>query len=1717
MSIEAEAKRLFQAARDKPAEQRTSFLDEACEDATLRARIEALLAAHDELGAFLADPDAEDRHPDEGPGAVVDRYKLLQQIGEGGFGVVYMAEQIEPVRRKVALKVLKPGMDTKQVIARFEAERQALALMEHPNIARVLDAGTTRRGHPYFVMELVKGVPITQYADEAKLDTRERLKLFQPVCHAIQHAHQKGIIHRDLKPSNILVTLHDGRPVPKVIDFGIAKATDHRLTEKTLFTEFRQMVGTPEYMAPEQAELSGLDIDTRADIYSLGVLLYEILTGKKPFDFETLMREGYGEILRYIREVDPPKPSTRVSTLGADASVLAHNRHTEPKMLGRLLRGDLDWIVMRALEKDRNRRYETANALAMDVERFLSDQAVVATPPSAMYRARKYVRRHRAAVVATGLVTAALLVGLVVSTTAWVEADRQRERAEAREREARTEAQRATTVVGLMKRLIGAADPDEVRGANFTVKELLDEFDRELDPAALADQPEVAATIHGLLGGVYVRLGLIEEGQRHLDLARKHADGVLPADHEVLTDALVATGRVLDTRGRWAEAQAAYRKALELTARRVGLESAAAVRIRNAIVGSLLELVRVDEAQEMVTASLTTLETVDAPREHIQSLVLQGGLRKRRGDLTGAEREFRKALAIAEQRLPGDDPRASAPLRELALVLAFRGEREAALEMARRALAFAEEQYGEHHSATGFMVNGLYLVVTNFDMDEEGLALARRDLAIKRRTHGESSAFVGVALGNVALSLERMGRHEEARPILEEGVMMQRAHWGEHPEVVLALSNLAYNAHSRGDDEAAIRHLDEAFEMADRILPAGHPTVGHLHLERGRMQNAARDWARAEASVRKALEIYRRAHGRGSPRAVYTLSHLVRSVYQQGRIQEARSLAEEAGELARASQDPMLTASVLSTMGVFVSPAEGVRLCREALEICTAVRGSDHPVTWDLRMRLASALHGVENHAEAAEIYVDVLERMDDQMFGGFSDESWLHVLTRATDTLLVTKHPQAAKARAALERRLKKTPRGWAFAWLGGTMKRHGSLDESRRAYSRARELLDPEEESDLRPLSKALYELAGFAHDRGDRTQELALMAESIAFQRKALAWLEREMPGELQTLRAKLDLADRLHVAGDDAAAAPLFVEVLPKLETLLPKPAERAKSLGCALVAVQAGSPKKDVDAVVTAFARVRKEHFPECSAGCCGQPRRMLAEGRTDDAVRTLRGVLRGLRAAYDKPGRDILNTVGVLVAALKTQGDAQAARTIVRSLREEARTKLGDHAITAEATAFLAFHVELSEQLELLEEAVAMSRRVQGATHANTRLYERHIAMALAASGRHEEAAPLFASVLPHLAKLNPDPESRRTVLLNATLSLVATAHPEASAAARELVALTAEVSPDADLENAGAQMILGRALFSAGELTEAVEQMSNAVATLQDAWPAQNPELLGIRLELAAAYDAAGQLDASRRVRQDVLTIAREHLGEHALVAAAAHQLSFVAPPKQAVELAAEAAQLGRRLHGAASVETRMYETAWAVRLAMVGEQKEAAQKFAPLLEQLGGLPVHPEELCLTLRLAASALVDAEHPKAERAVTLLRETQERCLGADDPNHAVHALLAGVLTLRAGKAKVAEALLRRAVSIREKALPADHWLLANVRSILGEALTAQRKFDEAESMLLEAYEKIDPPEPWGRRKKAALERIIGLYEAWGKTKQADTWRKRLVELTNADE
>ena len=559
VNLEQAQEVFFKAVQLADPSAQEAYLQQACgDDHELRQHVENLLTAHGQSGSFLEkgalalDPTLEEPSLEQ-PGVQIGPYKLLQQIGEGGMGVVYMAEQTEPVRRKIALKIIKPGMDTKHVVARFEAERQALALMDHPNIARVFDAGATSTGRPYFVMELVRGVPLVEFCDQNALTTGERLELFIVVCRAVQHAHHRGVIHRDLKPSNILVTLHDNQPVPKVIDFGVSKAISQQLTEKTMFTAFGQMVGTPVYMSPEQAQMSGFDVDTRSDVYSLGVILYELLTGSTPITAEELRRSGYAEMQRLIREQEPPKPSLRLSTSTGDAQAkIAKDRKTDARHLGAVLHGDLDWIVMKAIEKDRTRRYDSANGFASDVERFLANEVIEARAPSLSYRVRKAVLRNRAAFMTAALVLCSLLIGLV--TTSWQawRATSERDRAEAALIEASQERQKAILQAKNAIEARKKAEAETHRADRLRHVSDVSRYASQLrlaDPAfAGADDTEALAILKDtdptLRGWEFERLQQRWQSRRHLYNVDAHFHCVAISSNGQLTAAGGAAGAV---------------------------------------------------------------------------------------------------------------------------------------------------------------------------------------------------------------------------------------------------------------------------------------------------------------------------------------------------------------------------------------------------------------------------------------------------------------------------------------------------------------------------------------------------------------------------------------------------------------------------------------------------------------------------------------------------------------------------------------------------------------------------------------------------------------------------------------------------------------------------------------------------------------------------------------------------------------------------------------------------------------------------------------------------------------------------------------------------------------------------------------------------------------------------------------------------------------------
>jgi serine/threonine protein kinase/Tfp pilus assembly protein PilF len=651
-----EANDLFLRAREIGVpEDRQRFLDEACAGKPeLRARVDGLLRAGAEAGSFLEQPAEElgatgafasSPHHEpvpvspERPGTVIGPYKLMEQIGEGGMGLVFVAEQQQPIRRKVALKVIKPGMDTRQVVARFEAERQALALMDHPNIARVHDGGETAGGRPFFVMELVKGVPITEHCDQSQVPIRERLELFLSVCQAVQHAHQKGIIHRDIKPSNVMVMSQDGTPLVKVIDFGVAKAIGQQLTDKTIYTQFTQMVGTPLYMSPEQAGQSGLDVDTRSDIYSLGVLLYELLTGTTPFDQKRLREVGFDEIRRIIREEEPRKPSTRISTLGPAAATVSANRKSDPKQLSRLCRRELDWIVMKALEKDRNRRYETASAFAADVVRYLHDEPVQACPPSMGYRFRKLARRNKVPLAMASLLVAALVLTTLILALSNVRIQNEKQQKETAFQQARANEERARKNVRVaLKALDGIylqvaeerlpRDAQRKKEDSELLKKAMEFYQQ------FAEQNSSDPRVRLDVGRAYRRVGDIRR------FVGEHAT----AQQAYL--AAIATGQALATDSPH-EPEFHYEVAVS----------------HNALGEDLLETGQLAEAGAHFrqAADLLAQLTTHAPSvasyraELARSHHGQGSLLRRQGRRSAAEESFRDALAI-QSKLAADFP-----------------------------------------------------------------------------------------------------------------------------------------------------------------------------------------------------------------------------------------------------------------------------------------------------------------------------------------------------------------------------------------------------------------------------------------------------------------------------------------------------------------------------------------------------------------------------------------------------------------------------------------------------------------------------------------------------------------------------------------------------------------------------------------------------------------------------------------------------------------------------------------------------------------------------------------------------------------------------------------------------------------------------------------------------------------------------------------------------
>jgi serine/threonine protein kinase len=814
---------LFEQVIDLPARERVARLDRACSP-SLRPRLEAMLAAAEAHDSFLADPPPGAAPTlatplAEAPGAMIGRYELLEQIGEGGFGVVFLVEQREPVHRRVALKIIKLGMDTKAVIARFEAERQALAMMDHPNIARVLEAGATETGRPYFVMELVKGEPITRYCDALSLDIPERLALFTQVCHAVQHAHSKGVIHRDLKPSNILVSTQDGHPLAKVIDFGIAKATDHRLTERTLFTEHRALIGTPEYMSPEQAEGS-LDIDTRSDVYALGVLLYELLTGATPFDAQQLRAAAYGELQRIIREEEPPKPSTRVSTL-ATIDQVATQRQAEPRKLGTLLRGELDWIVMKCLEKDRTRRYETSSGLAADVQRHLDGEPVVAAPPSKRYRARKLLWRYRVPV-AVASAFALLLIGATgVSLRFW-------QQAEANAAEGKRQLGETELAATLLANMIGQSEPDEKPIPNELMRQRLDRFAATLEPR-LAGHPEVDARVRVALGSAYCDIGEWKQAELHVERALATYRELYGPVHPRVEVALHLWAWLIHQRGDYAAAVELYRNDLAMCQELLGDE------------------------HPMVARSMDNLARV----------------LDEKGDYDEGKQWHLKALAMRRKLLGDEHPEVAASLYNLAGSFAGKGDNAAAVPLLLDALAIAHHQQPESGAARcALLKHHLALCLCGMGRPAEALQPARESVAMYREHLGKADFEQAHALKVLAECLYAMRELDEAEKVARESVEIYRENeaWSRqarefHGDAVQVLAKTLLDA---GKPDEAILIRREFADDLRRLLPADDVLLANALSSLGTLLIDHDRNAEAEPALRECAAIREKALGSDS-------------------------------------------------------------------------------------------------------------------------------------------------------------------------------------------------------------------------------------------------------------------------------------------------------------------------------------------------------------------------------------------------------------------------------------------------------------------------------------------------------------------------------------------------------------------------------------------------------------------------------------------------------------------------------------------------------------------------------------------------------------------------------------------------------------------------------------------------------------------------------------
>ena len=893
----------------------------------------------------------------------VGRYHLLQKLGEGGMGEVWLAEQTEPVKRRVALKVIKQGMDTKQVVARFEAERQALAMMDHPSVAKVLDAGTTPEGRPYFVMEHVRGVPITAHCDRNKLDNRERMELFVQVCEGVQHAHQKAIIHRDLKPSNVLVSIQDGKAIPKIIDFGVAKATAQKLTEKTMFTQLGVLIGTPEYMSPEQAEMTGQDVDTRTDVYSLGVMLYELMVGALPFEPKALRAEGFDGIRRKIRDEDPPRPSMRLSTLGDRSTESASLRRVDLPTLRRQLRGDLDWITMKALEKDRMRRYGSPQELAADIERHLNHEPVQASPPSAVYRARKFVRRHRLSVAAAGVVLAALLLGIGGTTIGLIRAVRA-------ERQTRVEAETAQRVSGFLTGLFEGVDPAESRGETITLQEVLDRASEKID-SELADEPIVQARLMHVMGKTYYHLSLWTQAEQLLEGALAIRRQALGDEHP---DTLKSMFWLADTycfNGRPDGCRGLYTELLETRRRVLGDDHPDTLMAKLGLAERNYR--DTPEAETILLELLPTLRRV-LGNDHGTTLATLRAL----GDhYTFTDRYDEAEVLLREwydtqMRKDGpDDPSTLNSMFHLCRTLMTSGRYDEAESICEQNLEGERRVRGMSHNMTIRSVRMLATLRTRQGRHDEAERLRREMLETHKRLLGNDHRHTLTSTRELAEYLRSRHRYEETDALFREAIAAQRRVLGvDHEETLKSQMELGISYLEQEHYPDAEPLLRETVAAQRRVLGVDHENTLRSQVQLAICYYKQKRYPEAEPLLLETIEGRRRIGA--DTGALYAMKWLAQNHEHRGQYADARAVYDRILEGERRIYGEERSATLRTvqafaeTLGMRGDYVEAEALCRAVVEASRRVSGEEHTDTLSVVESLAASI-GSQGRTDEAE------------------------------------------------------------------------------------------------------------------------------------------------------------------------------------------------------------------------------------------------------------------------------------------------------------------------------------------------------------------------------------------------------------------------------------------------------------------------------------------------------------------------------------------------------------------------------------------------------------------------------------------------------------------------------------------------------------------------------------------------------------------------------